>query len=201
VLVDDYKRAKTFMHGQEFRRSVRTLISPGFQAIVIYRFGHWLIQQSLALRLLLKPVFGLLFLRMRARWGIELNTDAHIGKGIVIHHYGGIFVGADVVMGENVTLSPGVVLGLAGKGSRRGMPIIGDDVAISPGANISGKVHIGSHSRIGANAVVSRDVPEYGLVQVQLMPIVSMRGLHGNVAPSPGDADAQRTGAPPSVVP
>ena len=184
------------MHGHEFRRSIRTLISPGFQAIVIYRFGHWLMQQPLVIRLLLKPVFALLFLRMRARWGIELNADARIGKGFVIHHYGGIFVGADVVIGENVALSPGVVLGLAGRGIRRGMPTIGDDVVISPGANISGKVRVGDHARIGANAVVSRDIPEYGLVQVQLMPVVVMRDVKGGDTPH-----AEGTVVNPGVVP
>lgn len=200
MLADDFRRGRTFMHGHEFRRSIRTLISPGFQAIVIYRFGHWLMQQHLVIRLLLKPVFALLFLRMRARWGIELNADARIGKGFVIHHYGGIFVGADVVIGENVALSPGVVLGLAGRGVRRGMPTIGDDVVISPGANISGKVRVGDHARIGANAVVNRDIPDYGLVQLQLMPVVVMRDDAGKNAPRV-DAPTGIPGAVPQVEP
>jgi serine O-acetyltransferase len=62
-------------------------------------------------------------------------------------------------------MSQNVTLGWSGGGKRGGTPIIGNDVHIAPGANISGKIRIGNNARIGANAVVSRNVPDNTLVQ------------------------------------
>ena len=63
-------------------------------------------------------------------------------------------------MGEHCSLSQGVSLGLGGKGERWGVPKVGDYVYFAPGAKVFGKITIGSHSVIGANAVVIHSVPE-----------------------------------------
>ena len=75
-------------------------------------------------------------------------------------HYGGIFVSAEAKIGKNVNISQGVTIGVAGHGAKRGSPTIGDNVYIAPGAKIFGKIKIGNDVKIGANAVVYKDIPE-----------------------------------------
>ncbi|TSK06246.1 MAG: hypothetical protein FPO08_13930 [Geobacter sp.] len=63
-------------------------------------------------------------------------------------------------MGECCNLSQGVTIGQAGRGAQQFVPVIGDRVYIGPGAKIFGKVSIGSDVAIGANAVVTKDLPD-----------------------------------------
>jgi serine O-acetyltransferase len=86
--------------------------------------------------------------------GISISSTAEIGPGLYIGHFGGIFVGAGVRIGEDCNLSQQVTLGLAASGS----PVLGDRVYVAPGAKVSGAVTVGDDARIGANAVVVRDV-------------------------------------------
>jgi serine O-acetyltransferase len=114
-----------------------------------------------------------------SKWGIQIDADAQIGEGFVIFHYGGIFVGGGAVIGNNVSVSHNVTIGRSGEGTRRGIPIIGNNVYIAPGANVSGKIKVGDNVRIGANAVVNRDVAENCLVQVASVRILAIPSLYG----------------------
>jgi serine O-acetyltransferase len=64
------------------------------------------------------------------------------------------------VIGRNCNISQGVTLGQANRGPRKGYPVIGDNVYIGPGAKVIGNVRVGSKVAIGANCVVTRDVPD-----------------------------------------
>jgi serine O-acetyltransferase len=55
-------------------------------------------------------------------------------------------------------------LGKANRGVRKGYPVIGDNVYIGPGAKIVGNVHIGNNVAIGANCVVTKDIPDNSVV-------------------------------------
>jgi serine O-acetyltransferase len=92
------------------------------------------------------------------RYGIDISRDARIGSGFYIGHFGGIFVNADVVIGDNCNISQGVTLGRQNRGEREGCPTIGNNVYIAPGAKIIGRVTVGSYAAVGANAVVVSDV-------------------------------------------
>jgi serine O-acetyltransferase len=63
-------------------------------------------------------------------------------------------------MGECCNLSQGVTIGQAGRGHERHVPIIGDRVYIGPGAKLFGRITIGNDVAIGANAVVTKDIPD-----------------------------------------
>lgn len=101
---------------------------------------------------------------MRSKWGIEIPRAANIGYGLYIGHNGGIVISSQVIIGKNLNISQGVTIGISGKGERRGVPIIGDNVYITPGAKIFGKITIGNNVSIGANAVVNKDVPDNSIV-------------------------------------
>ncbi len=91
--------------------------------------------------------------------GISIPTSVRIGKGCSIGHFGGIILHSDVVMGEDCSLRPGVILETRGLG-QRGAPHLGDHVYVGVGAKILGPVRIGHHAKIGANVVVLRNVPD-----------------------------------------
>lgn len=92
------------------------------------------------------------------RYGISISPDSRIGPGFYIGHYGGIVVNTDAVIGANCNISQGVTLGQINRGERQGCPVIGDNVYIGPGAKVIGRIVVGDHAAIGANAVVTRDV-------------------------------------------
>jgi serine O-acetyltransferase len=95
------------------------------------------------------------------RYGIDISRDAQIGSGLYIGHFGGIFVNQDVVIGDNCNISQGVTLGRQNRGERVGCPVIGNNVYIAPGAKVIGRIEIGDHAAIGANAVVVHDVASH----------------------------------------
>ncbi len=184
MLKHDLKRSYSLTPGKPLRRVFECYRAPGVQAVVAFRFAQWLRRQALVLRFILKPVCAFMNYLVRVKWGIVLAPEARIGKGLHIFHFGGIFVGEEVIIGEHCSLSHDVTIGLSGEGLRRGAPVIGDNVYIAPGANISGKIRVGNNVKIGANAVVGRDVPDNALVQVPPMRVVTFPTFYGSQSPS-----------------
>lgn len=78
-------------------------------------------------------------------------------------HPNGIVVGEYVVIGRNCIIHQGVTLGARGEDHELANPRIGDEVEIGTGAKVLGKVQIGDYARIGANAVVLKDIPRLGI--------------------------------------
>lgn len=126
----------------------------GAWAVVEYRFRRWVRTSSTPARLLLKPVAMVTRKLIEIVAGISISTDADIGPGLFIVHFGGVFVGPGVVAGPNLTLSQGVTIGIE-KGAS---PRLGDWVYLAPGAKVFGPVLMGDRSAAGANAVVTHDV-------------------------------------------
>lgn len=88
----------------------------------------------------------------------EIDLNAQIGGGLLIPHPNGIVIHPDAVIGPNCLIFQQVTLGANGPG---GLPVLGGHVDIGAGAKILGPVTIGDHALIGANAVVTRDVPAH----------------------------------------
>jgi serine O-acetyltransferase len=119
--------------------------------------------------------------RYTIRYGIDISRDARIGSGLYIGHFGGIFVNSDVVIGDNCNISQGVTIGRQNRGDRTGCPVIGHHVYIAPGAKIIGRVQIGDHAAIGANAVVVSDVAPHTTVGGIPARLISDQGSEGYV--------------------
>jgi len=135
----------------------RFLTTPGFRYTVLLRLYAWA-RENRWCRLGVRQVIVLLLHRYSIRFGIDISRDARIGSGLYIGHFGGIVVNQGVVIGDNCNLSHGVTLGQSNRGERAGCPVIGSNVYIAPGAKIIGRIRIGDHAAIGANAVVIQDV-------------------------------------------
>ena len=98
------------------------------------------------------------WLKLVRKHGCYMSPLAKIGNGLRLPHPVGIVIGDNVVVGENVTIYQHVTIGRGGSGDVR-YPVIENDVTIYAGAVILGAITIGRGSVIGANAVVTKDVP------------------------------------------
>lgn len=98
----------------------------------------------------------------RTATGIEIHPGARLGKNIFIDHGMGVVIGETAILGDRVKLYHGVTLGGTGneKGSKR-HPTIQHDVEIGANATLLGNITIGHHAKVGAGAVVLKDVPPY----------------------------------------
>jgi serine O-acetyltransferase len=160
----DVRRTYDLLEGPHLRRIVNCARSPGVQAVAVYRFGQWLAERPMVVRVFLEPLYIVGQFLVQALWGIELPRAARIGPGLYIGHFGGITISPLAVMGAHCSISPSITIGMAGHGERCGVPVIGDRVYIAPGARIFGKIRIGDNVKIGANAVVYRDIPDDAVV-------------------------------------
>jgi len=110
------------------------------------------------------------------KFGIQIPFATQIGRGFYIGHFSCIVVSPETIIGKNVNISQGVTIGKKDSGIRKGAAIINDEVYIGPGAKLIGRVVIGKNVAIGANAVVTKDVPENAVVGGVPAKIISMNG-------------------------
>jgi len=90
-------------------------------------------------------------------------------------------VNPSVVIGKNCNISHQVTLGVVNRGDRKGCPVIGDNVYIGPGAKVIGNVHVGNDVAIGANCVVTQDIPDNSVVVGVPGKVISSEGSMGYV--------------------
>jgi serine O-acetyltransferase len=135
------------------RTLVRGIVSQGFQALVVYRIFRWFHERGIPTQ----PIRFFVERFTEIVTGISIPVQVQIGKGLRIHHFGGIIIHSQTVIGEGCTLYHGVTLG--DRGGWGGAPRIGNHVMIGAGAKILGDVTVGDDCRIGANAVVTTSVP------------------------------------------
>ena len=98
--------------------------------------------------------------RSRRRTGIEIHPGATIGRRLVIDHGMGIVIGETAEIGDDCLIYHGVTLGGTGKDVGKRHPTIGNNVLIGTGAKVLGPIKVGDNSRIAANSVVLREIPE-----------------------------------------
>jgi serine O-acetyltransferase len=162
----DLRRLYRSFDGGGVRKIVLTLLAPGAHAVTAFRFGNWLLGQPKLVRLVLDPVYHVLDVLVHVLWGIEISRHAVVAPGLIIggSHFGGITVSGRAVLGRDCTISQQVTIGMSGQGERAGVPVIGDCAYIGPGARVFGKIVVGNNVKIGANAVVYKDIPDRAIV-------------------------------------
>lgn len=156
----------------------RVLFTQGIWATIIYRSGSWCYRmkhKTIIVKTIL-PFLTIMQKIVEITTGISLPFSAKIGRGLYIGHYGGIILGHKVVLGDYCNLSQGVTIGQAGRGGNQLTPIIGNRVYIGAGAKIFGGIKIGNNVAIGANAVVTKDIPENAVVVGVPAKIISYEG-------------------------
>lgn len=129
------------------------LLYPGVHAIINHRIAHWCYVHHLYFLARLVSQLS------RHFTGIEIHPGATIGRRLVIDHGMGIVIGETAEVGDDVLLYHGVTLGGTGKDQGKRHPTIGNNVLIGCGAKVLGPFKVGDNSRIAANSVVLREVP------------------------------------------
>lgn len=156
------------------------MFTPGFRYSVALRIGSYARVQRWA-RFGFQQFMAWMLYRYSVRYGISISPLSPVGPGLYIGHFGGIVVNHGAVIGANCNLQQGVTLGKANRGSKAGAPIIGNNVFIGAGAKIIGRVYVGDGAAIGANAVVTNDVPPGAAVAGVPARVVSDQGSAGYV--------------------
>lgn len=135
------------------------LAYPGLHAVWLHRLAHRMWQHP-PLRLAARLLSHL----TRALTGVEIHPAARLGRRVFIDHGMGVVIGETAEVGDDVLLYQGATLG--GRSSRGGKrhPTLEHGVTIGAGARVLGPVRIGARARIGANAVVVKDVPADAVV-------------------------------------
>lgn len=164
MLRDDLNRILVGLSGGKVRKYLTCLRTPGVKALIVFRFGQWVQTRNILVRYILTPLYYLMRTRVMTRWGIDLPREASVKPGLYIAHFGSIVISPHAIIGKNVDISHDVTIGVAGKGDKRGVPVIGDNVFIGPGVKLLGKIHIGNNVKIGANAVIHKDIPDNAIV-------------------------------------
>ena len=145
------------------------LFYPGVLAVGMHRFAHWLWEGQLYFLARLVNHFA------RFLTAIDIHPGAKIGKRFFLDH-GFSVIGETAEIGDDVTIYQSVTLGgtnpSAGVGGKR-HPTLRDGVVIGSGAQVLGPIEVGEGARVGANAVVTRDVaPNSTVVGIPAKPVL-----------------------------
>jgi serine O-acetyltransferase len=155
----------------------------GLHAIWGYRWAHLLWRWRLKLLARIHSQF------VRFLTGVEIHPGATIGRRFFIDHGMGVVIGETAEIGDDVLIYHGVTLGGRSSNTGKRHPTLGDDVVVGTGATILGPVTIGSHSVIGAQAVVVTDAP----------PNSVLTGIPATVRPRVGSAPADLEWTDPGI--
>ena len=141
------------------------LTYPGVKAVFFHRIANFFSTAKFHLIARIISQFS------RFLTGIEIHPNAKIGKNLFIDHGMGVVIGETSEIGENVTIYHNVTLGgiapSINSNDQRNIkrhPTLQDNVVVGSGAQILGPVVVGKNSLIGANAVVTKDVPEKSIM-------------------------------------
>jgi serine O-acetyltransferase len=143
---------------------------PSVYAVLFHRLSHALWKAGVPVL----PRFLSQVLRFLT--GIEIHPGATIGRNFFIDHGMGVVIGETCEIGDHVTLFQGVTLGGTGKEKGKRHPTLKDHVVVAAGAQVLGNIVLGDHSKVGANAVVIRDVPPHSTVVGVPGRVVTLRG-------------------------
>jgi len=130
------------------------LTYPGLHAIWFYRIANWFWIRN--------HLFTGRFISALARLltGIEIHPGTKIGRRVFIDHGMGVVVGETAIIGDDVLIYQGVVLGGTSLERKKRHPTIGSGVVIGSGAKIIGNIEIGDCSKVGAGSVVLKSAPK-----------------------------------------
>lgn len=98
------------------------------------------------------------------KYGFQIYPETQIGEGFYLGHWGSLVINPKTRIGKNCNIAQGVTIGQQNRGTKAGIPVIGDEVWIGANAVIVGGITIGNNVLIGPNAYVNFDVPSGSVV-------------------------------------
>jgi serine acetyltransferase len=167
----------------------------GFWVGATYRFGAWAHSLPFVVRLPLVTLYRIVKLPWRVFLNVTISAGVRIGPGLCLIHPHNILIPDGVEIGEDCLVFHDVTLGT---GSAPGVPRIGNGVDLYVGARVLGGVTVGDRCQVGANCVVTRNVPPGHVVlapPAQILP----RALMARVETPQSARDARTPGAAAAV--
>jgi len=141
------------------------LTYPGVKAVFFHQIAHFFSTARFDLIARIISQFSRFFT------GVEIHPKAKIGKNLFIDHGMGVVIGETSEIGDNVTIYHMVTLGgispsIKSDNQRdvKRHPTLKDNVVVGSGAQVLGPVIVGNNAKIGANAVVTKDIPAYAVM-------------------------------------
>ncbi len=152
LLKEDLDTAKRRDPAAHSRLEV-ALTYPGVHALWSHRVAHsmWVHGLTTPARVLSSAT--------RAVTGVDIHPAAQLGRRLFIDHATGVVIGQTAEVGEDVVMFHGVTLGGVSMSPGKRHPTVGDHVMLGAGAKVLGPIRIGDGAKVGANAVVTKDVP------------------------------------------
>ena len=151
-------------YGKNISKLKKIKIFLGYEAtgtkyIILMRYCSYLYEKNNVIYKILYKVLTLKLNKYKIKYGIDIEPTTSIGYGLTIPHCGGIVVGGGCKIGKNCTILQGVTIGSNLFKDRYKLATIGDNVLIGAGVKIIGPIKIGNNVTIGANSVVTKDIP------------------------------------------
>ncbi len=135
------------------KSSLEVFLYPSFKIQFYYRISHFFYKHKFYY------IARKLSEKGKRKTGIEIHPGATIGHNLFIDHGNGIVIGETTIIGNNVELFHGVTLGGTTSSQSKRHPTIEDNVLIGCNATILGNITIGKNSKVGAKALVLKDMP------------------------------------------
>jgi serine O-acetyltransferase len=138
------------------------IVYSGLHAVWAYRLTHrlWIAEGLPGSRFVARVLAQV----TRVVTGVEIHPGARIGRRFFIDHGMGVVIGETAVIGDDVIVYHGVTLGGKDLTHGRRHPTVGDRVVLGAGSSLLGPITVSSDSVVGANTVVTRDVPGWSVV-------------------------------------
>lgn len=127
-------------------------------------FQKWYRRTQESKNPLVKTLCKVIFKLYRDKRHIELSAETQIGAGLYFGHAYCITINPAAVLGKNINLHKGVTIGQENRGSRKGVPVIGDNVWIGINSTVVGAIKIGEDVLIAPNTYVNCDIPAHSIV-------------------------------------
>ena len=128
------------------------------------KFLYWIRKAQSTSNPIIKIISRCMILHYKEKYGLEISYVNKIGAGFYLGHAFNITINPDAVIGKNCNVHKGVVIGQTNRGSKKGVPVIGDEVWIGINAAIVGGITIGNDVLIAPNSFVNCNVPSHSIV-------------------------------------
>jgi serine O-acetyltransferase len=143
-----------------------------------YTFSFWMrVAKHFDDNKILRIFPKIMYLYYKRAYASDINYRADIGYGFCIHHVFATTFGEKVVIGNNFTMLHSVTIG----GKNGQYPKIGDDVYLGPGCCVLGDITVGNNVVVGANAVVTKDIPDNAIVVGNPGKVISYKGAGNSI--------------------
>lgn len=142
----------------KIKNRIKAIVCPYIKYMILFR------KIQLGKNKIIKKLRKQKLKRLSYKTHIQIMSDTKIGKGFYIGHLGRIIINPRVIIGNNVNIATGVVVGQINTEKKKGSPVIGNEVWIGANSVVVGNIKIGNNVLIAPNTYVNFDVPDNAIV-------------------------------------